>query len=712
MNDLVLKSTRPRAAGPSQSGAQSTPLGTAGWLEFASNAKFDFQLGQFWLGRLPGNQPVGYGDDRHVLVTCGTRIGKGRSVIIPNLCTWPGSVVVLDPKGENAMVTARRRGNGSAYCTGMRQTVRILDPFGAVGTSRDSFSDLKVGFNPMDAIRVDSPESVDEAGRIADALVVVENSREPFWEESGKALLRALILHVASWKEIAPAARNLITVRAMLMRGDAETRRLLAMNLADDEAPSGLALLFDNMKRNPAFGGVVANAGERYAAMLAREARLMGSIIQVAATNTDFLDSPAMQACLSRSDFALSELKTNPKGTSLYLCLPQRYMESHYRWLRMMVTLITTEMERVKQRPASGHPVLMVLDEFPALRRMRVLENAAAQIAGSGVKMMFVVQTFPQLKDLYQDNWETFVANCGVKLFFGNDDNFTREYVSRLAGECEVVRLTQTQGKSEGRTNSKATTVTKGVTDSRALGSSVGSQGGTSVSDTSNFGNSASTATATTTGTNSTTNENLSETLHKRPLITPDEVGRQFGNPANPAMLALISGLQPLRLKRIFYDRDYSFEGVFDFHPHHPPPLTVAQVLERRRKASLDEQRRREEMIRQRHAESVKQGERMDLHERRVAAIAAAHAELTKEETARNERRATLRNTTVQLASVLAASIPMSLTFGGIAMRVALAVAAIGYAQHWLRVKLPFKYKWTIKEFDARFNKLLAEGHR
>src|SRR6185436_13647045 len=108
----------------------------------------------------------------------------------------------------------------------------------------------------------------------------------------------------------------------------------------------------------------------------------------------------------------------------------QRFMETHSRWLRMMVTLTITEMERLKQRPASNYPVLMVLDEFPALRRMRVVENAAAQIAGFGVKLLFAVQTLAQLKDIYRDNWETLVANAGVKLFFCNDDHFTRAYVS------------------------------------------------------------------------------------------------------------------------------------------------------------------------------------------------------------------------------------------------------------------------------------------
>jgi type IV secretory pathway TraG/TraD family ATPase VirD4 len=616
MNNLVPAGTYwPAQAHPAPKPVRDVPLGTAAWMQFAPGTRLVFQTGQFWLGRLPNNDPVGFKDDRHVLVASGTRAGKGASVIIPNLCIWPGSVVVVDPKGENAMVTARRRGRGSTYCGGMNQKVRILDPFGAVGTSRDNFQDLKVAFNPLDAIQPNFPESVDEADRIAGALIVVENSKDPFWEESAKALLRALILHVVSHKDVAPAERNLVTVRKMLLSGDAETRNLLAMNLKPDELPSGLALLFGRMKRNQAFGGVIANAGEMLSGMLSNAPRLLGSIIQVACTNTDFIDSPQMRACLSRSDFSLSELKKERQGVSLYLCLPQRFMVTHYRWLRMLVTLTLTEMERVPHQPTSGHPILMVLDEFPGLGRMKVLENAAAQIAGFGVKMMFVVQTLAQLKDIYRDNWETIVANAGVKLFFGNDDHFTRDYVSRLVGDCEVIRTTQTHGTTEGRSTNASTSRTQGGSLSSSSGCSMGVNNSSTTSGTTH-GTSWSNATTDAKGASQSTTRSISEAIHKRPLVTPDEVGRIFGDRHNPVALALIAGLQPLLLKRTAYFRDSGFLGSFDAHPDHPLPLNLKQIEQqdaRERAEAQTREQRHQALLRQEreHAARLREEQRL-----------------------------------------------------------------------------------------------------
>ena len=72
--------------------------------------KYPFTEGKFWLGRAEDATAIGYRDDRHICVVSGTRGGKGTSIIVNNLCFWPGSAVVVDPKGENATVTAARRG--------------------------------------------------------------------------------------------------------------------------------------------------------------------------------------------------------------------------------------------------------------------------------------------------------------------------------------------------------------------------------------------------------------------------------------------------------------------------------------------------------------------------------------------------------------------------------------------------------------------------
>ena len=63
-----------------------------------------------------------YDGAAHLLTMAPTRSGKGVGTIIPNLLLLDRSVICIDPKGENARVTARARAaKGKVWC---------LDPFG------------------------------------------------------------------------------------------------------------------------------------------------------------------------------------------------------------------------------------------------------------------------------------------------------------------------------------------------------------------------------------------------------------------------------------------------------------------------------------------------------------------------------------------------------------------------------------------------------
>ncbi len=647
MNSLM----KPKAVGLPfvQGEKQTTPLGTAQWQEPGEEHRYE--TGDLWVGHSPTGMPVGLRDDRHVLLVSGARGGKGASIIVPNLCAWPGSVVVIDPKGENATVTARRRGNGSPYARGMGQIVHILDPYREVGTEECDFAEYRRCFNPLDMLRTDDPEAVAIAGRIADSLTQVESSKDPHWEESARTLDRDVTLFVASSPEFKPEERNLVTVRRLLRAGDFK-RKGLAELLDDATFVSGYELLFKAMQKSDAFDGVVAEGGAHWLDQFREAPRAFASVASVACRGLDFLDDGRMRECVSRSDFKLSDLKTDPKGMSLYLCLPQRFLETQYGWLRMMATLVIGEMERVKAKPKSGHSLLMVMDEFPALKRMRVIENAAAQIAGFGVKMMFVAQTLAQLKDVYRDNWETLVANAGTKLFFGNDDQFTRDYASKLAGDIETMRESGSASETRGRTDSRSASMTNGQSDSTTFGmssgGSMGPKGGSgshnmSYSHTSGYSSSASV----THGVNESHSQTAgkSETFHRRMLITPDEVGRLFSDPAVPRVLVLRSGWNPMALFHEFYFRERRWRGFYDRHWDFPAPITLEALpaLEAKERAEAETARReavaasKRERLRR---EAREQDERVRATERaRQDAVRREQEKLRAEEEARRRHR-------------------------------------------------------------------------
>lgn len=448
-------------------------LASAQWadpVEFAQQHRFEEARGQVWLGRSPiDGTPIGFSDNRHVCLVGGTRGGKGTSVILPNICSWPGSMVVIDPKGENATVAAARRGQGSDFCEGMGQDVHILDPFNAV-VGQNAY---KSHFNPLDALDPEHPEVIDRAAMIADALIVRDaDSKEPYWQDSARAMIKTLILHVITWPHL-ERERNLITLRELLTLGDEDGVESLK-EMGYEEIPSAYKLLWKTVSNNTALNKVISGQASIFSQMLANSPKEFGSILSTALINTEFVDSPGVRECLRRSDFELSDLKTKENGMSLFLSLPQRYMATHFRWLRMMVSLITAEMEIVRHQPRNGYPVMLMLDEFAGLERMKTIENAVAQIAGYGVKLFFVLQSLQQLKEAYKDGWETFLANTGIKIFFGIGDNFSRDYISKMLGETEVYRDVQTSSEGSGTTRSITEGTSEGESESQGESRSQG----------------------------------------------------------------------------------------------------------------------------------------------------------------------------------------------------------------------------------------------
>ncbi len=463
-------------------------LGTAEWEDLDVFAeKCAYEEGDFWIGRSPKDgEPIGHVDDRHIILASKNRSGKGTTTIINNLLTWQGSMVVVDPKGENATVTAARRGEGSDYCEGMGQRVFVLDPFRASSVDEK----YQASFNPLDALDPKSSSVIDDAGLIADAMIPERpDAKDPYFDLSARKMLKGLILHVITAPHC-EGRRNLLTVRALIRHGErdglAQIKKSRAAKGDTGEKrrplPSAFQLLWSDVASNDALEGIIAGIGESIANSAIEASKTFDNCLSTLDRHTEFLDSFEMRNVLERSDFQLADIKTDPKGVTLYLCLPQRYSAEHYRWLRLINTLVITMMEEVKGKPATDHRVLMVLDEFLLLEHMKIIERAVSYIAGYGLTMFFVVQSLEHLKKIYSDTWETLIANCGIKMFYAVGDHFSRKYISDMIGETEVIREAESwseqHGTNESETSGENRSQTEGVNESTAEGKS-SSQGQT-----------------------------------------------------------------------------------------------------------------------------------------------------------------------------------------------------------------------------------------
>ena len=338
-----------------------------------------------------------YAGPAHLLTIAPTRTGKGVGTIIPNLIDYPGPVVCIDPKGENARVTARQRGKFGP--------VHVLDPFGVTGQPSGAF-------NPLDRIDPAGLDLADDAMTLADALVydAPGEAGEAHWNEEAKALIAGLILHIVASEP--PATRTLATLRDHLTL-----------------APQAFAALLSAMQ---AQGGLTTRAANRHLGKSDREA---AGVLSAAQRHTHFLDSPRMTAVLGRSDFAFADLKATP--ATVFLVLPPDRLATYARWLRLMVAQGLTDLARAGAAPP--RPVLFLLDEFAALGRLDPVERAMGLMAGYGVQLWPILQDVHQLRATYERRAGTFLSNAGVLQVFGVNDHDSARLVSDLLGQETVV---------------------------------------------------------------------------------------------------------------------------------------------------------------------------------------------------------------------------------------------------------------------------------
>lgn len=383
-----------------------------------------------------GGTPIGVGDDRHIITVAGSRSGKGRAALLPNLFTYPGSMLVIDPKGDLARLSAEHRANA------LNQKVFVLDPFGAAGGVSRSYAG---GFNPLSILREDSQTLVEDAGLIADALIVGSGGNDPHWDESSRMFVETLVLHVATWPRYSQR-RDLITVYELAGR---------AMELPDG---AERYMLEDEFAHNESADGAVKMGGRVF---YERSERELESVLSTVRRHLHFLGYRQMKPALRPSrSIDLADLKR--QQMTIYLSLPAMRMGTCSRWLRLFVNLTLAAMEVEKQRPR--YPVLLCLDEFAVLGPMKTIEDAAGQIAGLDCKLWPILQDLGQLIALYKDRWETFMGNAGVLQFFGNSDLTTLEWISKRLGQTTVIN----PGRSDVTLEAKARSGASGASWSQS----------------------------------------------------------------------------------------------------------------------------------------------------------------------------------------------------------------------------------------------------
>ncbi len=204
--------------------------------------------------------------------------GKSTAYVIPNLLNDPSSAVVLGP--ERGTLFEKTAGITVLAC--LHHEIVRIDPYNIAPTPQFPAQ----GFNPLSLTDVTSPLAVDDARRLANALIVRNpNATEPFWEQCRPNFRPGH--HSFSLAKAQPEQATLNSVRDILC------------------SPVALKQAVRAMRDAPEFQGILS----RMAGQLRNfQGKTRSSTMTVVGTQLDFLDSLPVAATLARTTFDPTQL--------------------------------------------------------------------------------------------------------------------------------------------------------------------------------------------------------------------------------------------------------------------------------------------------------------------------------------------------------------------------------------------------------------------
>lgn len=345
------------------------------------------------LGWYEDEIPVGFGGYESLITIARPGTGKTQSQVIPNLLTYPGSVIALDVKGELYDATAATR----------------AEKFGKVIKLDLRDLDQSHKYNPLTFCNRDKAWT--EARFIADQLTgfsqdTQSNDSSAYFNGRARDTIQAFAAY-------------------LLMTEDKPSISSI-LDMLSPTRPEFISYLLD--MRNAENKNL-----NRYANTLENlEDKQREAVFDTARGNLNIFEDEIIDQLTSDSDWRPKDL--SQPGTTLYLCVPEGGIASYAALLR----LIIGQHLDLFDAPEAGRPELPLtcfLDEFPQLGRCGPLEKATELGRGRGIRLWMFAQDHEQITDTYNQG---IIDRCAIEMYMKPADK-TAEHLSKILGETEDI---------------------------------------------------------------------------------------------------------------------------------------------------------------------------------------------------------------------------------------------------------------------------------
>jgi type IV secretion system protein VirD4 len=358
--------------------------------------------------------------DMHVMAAAPTGSGKGTSLIIPNLLNWPGSIVVLDPKGEAYQLT-------SGFRARYAQQVYRFAPYDEQGHTHR--------FNPLAYVREDELLRITDLMQIAH-VIYPQDDRDPnssanFFAGACRSLFVTLGL-------IQMATKGMLRTIGQMVRlcaGDGRSTRDYFNALIEERQQAGNPLPYE------AVTGLYS--------LLKNPDDTLGNIISTFTGALAAFSDPIVDAATSGNDFDLRRLRMDLM--SVYAVVPFDRLDQARLVLNLFFTLAVNlnVQEEPKDNTEIRHKCLIVMDEFTAPGRINIVAKGAGFIRSYGLQLFILFQSMGYLTGEYTHPIaRSIAANHRCRVLFAPSEQEDAEEQSKALGTMTVKNTSHGRSRS------------------------------------------------------------------------------------------------------------------------------------------------------------------------------------------------------------------------------------------------------------------------
>lgn len=351
-----------------------------------------------------GNDFLLFRGQQFMFLAAPTRSGKGVGIVIPNLLHYRDSVVVLDIKGENFDITSGFR----AKCG---QEVHKFSP--------DDENLQTACWNPMGYVRDDPRYRISDLMSITNILY--PPTSDDVWSSTAESLFLGLALFIMdTTKE--HENFNIATIKKM---------RVSLPFLKDEET------FMQYVKEREPFEPLSEDCITHLRAYAQTSDKLRNSIGISFDQPLAIFSDPITAKATAKNTFDLREVRK--KRMSIYVVIKPSSIDKFGKFLNLFFQqLLVLNMDKLPQDdPSLKYQCLLLLDEFPAMGRIAIIEKASAYMAGYNMRLLLVFQSKSQVKDrkLYDETGaQTMLTNMALQVVYAPRDDADAKDYSEMIG--------------------------------------------------------------------------------------------------------------------------------------------------------------------------------------------------------------------------------------------------------------------------------------